>query len=962
MATPSRQRLFAGFEEERTPAPAAVSAQATAYGEAAGSEPSGLPETPAAPSVSGEATRNPSQSPERLDGQTVYVIDAHSLIYQVFHAIPEMTSPSGQPVGAVYGFVRDMADLLAKKKPNYLFCVFDHSGDTFRNEIFADYKLHREEMPTDLRPQIANTRRLLDALGIPSLAVPHVEADDVLATIARQTEQLGGECILVTSDKDCRQLITDKVRLYNIRKDQFLDAEGVLADWGIRPDQVVDFQALWGDSIDNVPGIEGIGKKIASELLQKYGDLEGVLAHAWEITAKKRRESLIAGRETVLRSRELVRLRSDLPLKIDWESGRIGGMNPTAVAELCREFGFRQLAQRLIPLVASEPPAESRGEYRLVDTAEKLEQLVPELAQQPRLAMRTFLDAENPCWAKIVGFAFAWREGEACYIPVRSPPGEPELDSNHVQQALRPIWENSAIEKIGPNLKIESIVLRLLGVVLRGTLRDVMVADYLLAPGERTHGLADLARRYLNHRKREVAEVVGTGKHMRRIADVPLAELGPFAAEEADLALQLSSVLSRRLQEEGLDRLYSELEMPLIEVLAELEFHGITVDVGLLQTVSDRFGQRMAALETEIFELAGGAFNIDSRAQLSEVLFQDLKLRTVKKTKTGPSTDVEVLTQLAKEHPLPAKIIQYRQLGKLKGTYLDALPAMVCPRTGRIHTSFRQDVAATGRLSSNDPNLQNIPIRTAEGREIRAAFVPGEPGWSLLTADYSQIELRVLAHFSRDPALLEAFENDEDIHTRVAGEVNGVRPEQVTAEMRRQAKAINFGIIYGQSPFGLAKALEIEKEEAALYIRTYFARYPGVQEFITRVLDQCRRNGYVSTMLGRRRAVQGVRNPSQYGDSFQRNLPERIAINTVIQGSAADLIKQAMIRVSQRLSRGEVCARMLLQIHDELLFESPSENIAELSALVTHEMAAVGPLAVPLRVDVKSGQNWAVCE
>jgi DNA polymerase-1 len=927
--------------------------------------------------------------------RTVYLVDAFSLIFQVFHALPEMTSPSGQPVAAVHGFTRDLIDLLEKKKPDYLFCAFDVPGPTFRDELYPEYKAGRKEMPADLQLQIPQIRRMLDALGIPVLGVPGYEADDVLATVARRAEQAGLDCVLVTSDKDFRQLITERIKMYNIRKDQVLDAAGLQADWGIRPDQVVDFQALVGDSVDNVPGIQLIGPKIASELLGKYETLEGVLDHASEVSGDKRRANLLAGREIALLCRRLVRLVDDVPVELDWDSGRIERVNVEAVEQLCREFGFRKLADRVrglgragepgpVPVgsmtedgLSLEPdiqsPVTDHGprttddpladvDYRTVATPEDLDDLVRELSQQKRISVDTETTSTNPRWAEIVGYSFAWQSRLAFYIPVRAPAGEPQLDPALVKDALRPVLENPDIEKIGQNLKYDIIVLRSAGIHVRGTAFDTMVADYLLDPGERNHSLDDLAKRYLGHVTIKIKELIGTGKSQKRMDQVPVPLITAYAAEDADIPVRLAEILQTRLDEEGLGTLFRDLEMPLIDVLAEMEFNGIKVDVAKLEELGKRFGVRMNELEGEIYELAGRRFNIDSRQQLGKVLFEDLKLPGGKKTKTGLSTDVGVLEGLATQHPLPAKIIEYRQYAKLQSTYADALIGLVHPQTGRVHTSFKQDVAATGRLSSTEPNLQNIPVRTNEGREIRAAFIASDPGWKLVTADYSQIELRVLAHFSRDQALQRAFAADEDIHAMVASEVYGVPLQEVTREQRRGAKAVNFGVIYGQSSFGLANSLGIDQAQAATFIDAYFARYPGVDDFIQKTLAECRKRGYVNTVLGRRRTVQGVRDLSSLGDSRQRNLPERIAINTVIQGSAADLIKKAMIHVHARMQRERFRARLLLQIHDELVFEAPCEEVELLAALARQEMESVERLSVPLKVDVKVGDNWADCE
>lgn len=901
--------------------------------------------------------------PASLEGQVVYVIDSHSLIYQVFHAMPALSSPTGQPVGAVHGFIRDVIDIIENKKPNYLFCAFDYPKEiTFRHDLYEAYKANRESMPEDLRLQIPNIHRMLVALGVPILQTQGYEADDILATIARVTEERGGTCFVVTSDKDCRQLITDRVKMYNIRKQEVFDADALMEHWGIRPDQVVDYQALVGDSVDNVPGVPLIGPKAARELLQSHGTLDAVLEAADPHSKKKREQNLTNFREQALLSRNLVRLDTDVPIEIDWQAGRVGGIDTEAAQQLCREFGFRRLADQVASLTPAAAPTVWKSDYRTIATPEDLAKLIAELSRQSRFSIDTETTSTNPRWAEIVGYSFSWKPGEAYYVPVRAPRGEPRLDPHFASEALRGVLEDPRIEKTGQNLKYDIIVLRNIGITLRGVSFDTMVADYLLVPGERSHSMDDMALRYLNHKTIAIKELVGSGRKQIRMDEVPVALVTEYAAEDADVPMRLTAILERKLKAEGLDDLFHAVELPLVEILAELEFNGIKVDVDRLRELSDRFGQRLAELEVEIYELAGEKFNIDSPKQLSKLLFEKLALPVVRKTKTGASTDVDVLTELAKQHPLPAKLIEYRQNAKLKSTYVDAIPELVHPTTKRIHTSFRQDVAATGRLSSTEPNLQNIPVRTEEGREIRSAFLPGEPDWLLMTADYSQIELRVLAHFSGDQAMCKAFAEDRDIHTQVASEVYGVPLDQVTREMRRNAKAVNFGVIYGQSAFGLAKSLDIEKEVAAEFIEAYFARYTGVEKFTRKVLENCRANGYVSTILGRRRAVDGVRDPSRFGDSRHRTLPERIAINTVIQGSAADLIKQAMINVYGRLQREKSQARMLLQIHDELVFEVPSEQLAELSNLVTEEMIAAGRLDVPLKVDVKAGKNWAECE
>jgi DNA polymerase-1 len=858
-----------------------------------------------------------------------------------------------------------MFTILEQRKPDYLFCALESDRPTFRHVLYEAYKQHRSEFPADLVPQLPQIRRVLAVMGIPVLECEGFEADDVLATVARVTEESGGECMIVTADKDCRQLITDRVRLFNMRKNAAMDKEALADDWGVRPEQVVDFQTLVGDPVDNIPGIPLIGPKLARELLQKYDTLEGIYEHIDELTGK-RKENLVAGRAQALESRKLVRLDSYTPIEIDWGEACCTGFDPEAAMELFAELGFHTLTDKMRSQIKARP-VEWQVRYETIDTPARLAWLVDELNLQKRISLDTETTHIAPRFAEIVGYSFAWKEGESYYIPVRAPDGERKLDPAQTLEALRPILENPAIEKVGQNLKYDMIVLRSAGVEVRGLCFDTMVASYLLDAGERNHNLDELAERYLNYKTTKIETLIGSGKTQRRMDEVPVAQITQYAAEDADVALRLVPPLAAKLKEAGLDPLFSALEVPLIEALVELEYNGMRIDESRLSELSREYGERLLKLEGEIYELAGRQFNIGSPKQLQEILFREQKLPVLKRTKTGPSTDVDVLEDLARMHPLPAKIIEYRQYAKLKGTYVDALPAMIHPETGRIHASFNQTVAATGRLSSSDPNLQNIPIRTQESREIRSAFLP-EEGWTLLACDYSQIELRVLAHFSGDEALRESFAKNEDIHARVASQVFGVPLDQVTSQQRRVAKAVNFGVIYGQSPFGLSKMIEVSQDEAARFIDAYFAGYSGVSKFLGQILWECRENGYVTTIRGRRRAINGVRDPGRAGgevaDRFsrQRNLAERTAINTVIQGSAADIIKLAMLNIHHRLRRENRQARMLLQIHDELVFEVPPDELDEVTQLVIEEMAQAEELSVPLAVDVKTGKTWAECE
>ncbi|GAB4138990.1 DNA polymerase I [Thermopirellula anaerolimosa] len=894
-------------------------------------------------------------------GRKVFVVDAHSLIHQLFHAIAPLTAPDGRPVNAVFGFVRDILNLLRQYRPDYLICAFESAEPTFRKEMYAEYKAQRPRLDDDLRSQFELIRRFMDALGILCLAVPGYEADDILATIARQVEREGGECVLVTSDKDCRQLLSDRIRLLNLRKRTFLDAAGLENEWGIRPDQAADFQILVGDTTDNIPGVPGVGPKTAAKWLQQYGRLDDILTQADQIQPEKLRRSLLESRDRILSARPLVKLRTDVPLSFSWDEASPGPIQSDAVRGLCEELGFRTLLPEIEQLPAAggqrrQTPSIAVNAH-IVDDPRKLRELADRLKAAPCICFDTETTDIRPRWASLVGIAVSLNREAAYYIPVRGPEGARTLPEAEVIAALQPVLEDAQIAKLGQNLKYDSIVLRNVSVSLRGIEFDTLIAAYLLDAGSRSHSLDELAKRYLDYETTKIDELIGKGRQQRQIDSVEVPRVAAYAGQDVTLPWHLRERLEPQLRNEGLQGIFEDLEIPLISVLADMEYRGIRINTEYLSRLSRQFAQRMEELEQEIHQLAGTTFNISSPKQLQEVLFDRLRLPAVKRTKTGMSTDSEVLEELASLHPLPQKILEFRQYSKLKGTYVDALPQMVCPRTGRIHASFHQAVTATGRLSSSDPNLQNIPIRTEEGRAIRTAFVADE-GWVLLSADYSQIELRILAHLSNDEQLCRAFSEDRDIHSAVAAEVFGIPPDAVTSEMRRRAKAVNFGVIYGQTPFGLAKQLRISQDEAAQFIDSYFARYPGINRFFEKVLADCREHGFVQTILGRKRKVSGIReNPNR-----QRNLPERTAINTVIQGSAADLIKKAMIQVHGRLRKERLQSALLVQIHDELLLECPGIELPVAAELLREEMQHAFSLNVPLKVDVRSGPNWGELE
>jgi len=913
--------------------------------------------TTAEPSAERDARPDPARQAETAARPTLYLLDAFSIIYQVFHAIPSMTGPAGQPTNAVFGVFRQLLNLLRDHRPEAIAAAFDGIAPVFRVDLFADYKANRPDMPEDLQLQIPIIQKVFEAFRIPVLIQEGAEADDVIATVAVQAAERGLDVIICTSDKDVRQLLNEHVKILSPRKPKLLDVEGLRTEWGVGPDQVVDLLALTGDTVDNVPGVPGIGVKTAAQLIGQFGGLDALLENIPKVSGAKRKENLYKHAEDARRARELIRLKTDLDLDLDWDRLRRARVDTKALKALCVECGFHQFLNEIGDLEGDEA-AEAAWDYdayELVNTSESFDAFLERLRARPRFSFDTETTGLDALRADLVGLAFSWEEGKAYYVPVKGPVGAETLETERVIEALRPILEDPEREIVGQNLKYEWIVLDRQGVRLQAALRDTMVYSYLLESGERNHNLDELARRLLDHTMIPIAELIGKrGKNQGTIDQVPIEKVARYAGEDADAAWRIHEQLEPKLKEDGLWALYNDLERPLISVLARMEKVGVKVDVARLKALSDEFGQRLETIRAEVYQRAGRAFNINSSAQLREVLFEELDLKSSKKTPGGQmSTDAEVLEGLAPVHPLPRLILQHRQLEKLKGTYLDALPDLV-HEDGRIHASFHQVVAATGRLSSSDPNLQNIPVRTEDGRQIRSAFVPEGPDWRLITADYSQIELRILAHFSEDEALMAAFAKDRDIHRVVAAEIFGVPEAEVDYEQRRMAKTVNFGVIYGLSPYGLATRLGIGRAEAAAFIDAYFERYPGVDRFITETLERAQETGRVETILGRRRAIQGIKNTT----GRNRNLPERTAVNTVIQGSAADLIKQAMIDVDQRIAAEGLRARMILQIHDELVIEAPEAEVEPAARLVREAMVNAIAFQVPLRVDLAAGPNW----
>jgi DNA polymerase-1 len=830
---------------------------------------------------------------------------------------------------------------------------FDSKGPTFRHDMYSDYKANRPPMPDDMAVQIPYIKKITAALKFPIVEMQGFEADDLIGTYARIAEKKGFTVIMVTGDKDFIQLVTDQVTIWDPMKDAIIDVGGVKKIYGIEPHQMIDVMGLAGDTSDNVPGVPGVGQKTALNLIQHHRSMAGLYESVASITAKRQRENLIRYRDQAFLSRDLVKIDVDVPVSADLADFKIGAADTEALSALFQTLEFRQLQHAL-----SQKTDLSDKNYQPILTKAALNRLIERLKSARIFSLDTETTSQIPMKARLVGLSFALQANEAFYIPCgHDYIGAPQqLPLSEVLNQLKPVLEDPAIKKVGQNIKYDWIVLTRHGVKLNGVIFDTMVASYLLNPSKRAHNLDQIALDFLGHKTIPYQDVAGKGKNALSFNQVLLEKAAPYACEDADITLMAKDVLMPQLQEIDLQYLMESVEMPLVPVLMNMEMTGTCVDIDRLHELSKSFAHQLEALEGSIYGLAGEEFNINSSKQLGNILFNKLQLPVLKKTKkkTGYSTDVDVLTRLAEEHEIPALVLKHRTLSKLKSTYADALVDLVNPETGRIHTSFNQTVTATGRLSSSDPNLQNIPIRSAEGMEIRRAFVPRK-GWKLVSADYSQVELRILAHYSDDRILIKSFLDDEDIHARTASEVFQVPPSDVTDELRRQAKAINFGIIYGMSAFGLSKQLNIGQKMAQTYIDHYFARYKGVKAFIDETLTAANQSKRTSTLLGRIRLLPDIDSRNR----VVRQAAERTAINTPIQGSAADLIKLAMIHVAGAIREKKMESAMLLSVHDELIFEVPPHELEALQTRVKRIMESVWELKVPLKVNLAVGDNWA---
>jgi len=925
--------------------------------------------------------------------ERLFLLDGMALAYRAYYAFIQrpLTNSKGENTSAVYGFVTFLNRILAQENPEHIAVVFDTAKPTFRHKAFPEYKATRQKMPEDLSPQIGIVKEVVRAYNIPTIELDGYEADDIMGTLARRAENENVLTFLVSADKDFMQLVTDKITIYRPGK-QGTDAEivsfkEVKDKFGVTPDKVVDVLGLIGDTSDNVPGVPGVGEKTAIPLIQRFGSIEEVYKNIENIPQKGLKTKLEANRELAFLSKKLVTINRSVPLSIDFHSLRAGKQDTAKLDRLFETLEFKSLLNRLReqsekkeassePSETSVPPADEllddinadQHTYKLVTTEKDLLALCSKLSKAKEFVFDTETTSTDALHADLVGVSISLKPREAYFISVADDESSRASElfdhrnanaqsngiaSKRVCSLLKPILENTRSRKIGHNIKYDILVLSRYEIDVQGLLADTMVASYIIRADAR-HNMDDAAKEYLKYKTVSYSDLTGTGKEQKKIREVALQALADYSCEDADITYRLFQTMKPKVEELGMDKLCEEVEFPLVAVLARMEHAGVAIDTGFLRGMSKELDIQLTNLTKDIHRIAGGPFNINSTQQLGDVLFNKLKLPTIRKTKTGFSTDVAVLEALQHQHPIIDRLLEYRQLAKLKSTYVDALPELVNPETGRVHTSFNQTVAATGRLSSSDPNLQNIPIRTELGRSIRRAFIPGGKGNLIMSADYSQIELRVMAHISGDEGLAEAFRNKEDVHATTAAKVFGVPIKDVSRDMRRKAKEVNFGIMYGIGPFGLSSRLEVSQTEAKDIIARYFERFPKVRQYINDTIAKARADGYVSTLLGRRRYLPDLRS----GNQNLRSNAERQAMNMPIQGTAADMIKIAMVNIDSVIRRKKLESFMILQVHDELVLDIKKSEETAVRTLVAKQMSEAMKLSVPIEVEIGVGNNW----
>jgi len=890
--------------------------------------------------------------------KTLVLVDGHANVHKAFHAIREqLTNSKGEPTSAVYGFLNQFMRIWRETGAEHIVVVFDPPGGSFRDDMFPEYKANRPPMPEELRQQDRRIRQALKALRVPTLELQGLEADDVIGSLALQAVKAGGEALVCSIDKDLLQIVRPGIRIWrdHLQKLEVLDEAGVVEKLGVRPEQVATYLGLVGDSADNIPGVPGVGAKTAAALLQEFGTLERILEAAPTLSKKKIGESLVQNADKALLSRALATLKLDCVEDFDWERFRWTYQPNQELRDFYREMEFQTLLKEL----GGDTVDQRTTDFRTITTEADLADVAAQIRRAGLAAIdteTTDLDVFN---AELVGLSLSWARNQAVYIPLRHQSATAQLSWERVRGLLAELFADPKIRWVAHHWDYDAKVLALAGLEPPRVFGDTMIAAYLTNPERQgSNRLKDLALQFLGIQMTEISELIGGGDDLISMASVTVEDSARYACQDADATLQLHHHLEEQIQRNELDSVLRSVELPLVNVLARMELEGVRIDRKWFARLSKESELQLDEIASQIYGIAGKIFKINSPKQVGEILFDELDLPTQKKGKSGAySTDVSVLESISHLHPLPAKLLEYRQVEKLKNTYLDPLPTMIHPRTGRVHTSFNQTVAATGRLSSSNPNLQNIPVRSEAGRQIRQGFIPRAEGWKLVAADYSQIELRILAHLSDDEALIAAFTSGGDIHALTASRIFGIPLADVTPKQRSQAKAINFGIIYGMGEARLARDLELETVEARRFIEDYFRAYSGVQRFIEETKEQARRDGHVTTLLGRRRFVPEIKSRN-----FQaRGFAERIAVNTPIQGTSADMIKVAMVRVDARLRREKLQARMILQVHDELIIDSPESEVDAVRAVLREEMAAALPLRVPVVVDVAVGDNWAEC-
>jgi DNA polymerase I len=888
--------------------------------------------------------------------QTLFLIDGNSFCYRAYYAIKMLSNSKGFPTNAIYGFVTMLKKIIQSESPDLLAVAFDLKGPTFRHEMYENYKIHRKPMPDDLIVQIPHIKNILKAYNVPIYEKKGFEADDIIGTISSRAEENNITTFIVTGDKDALQLVSKKTKVYSTHKEGLVyDEDHVKARFGSGPEKVVDVMALMGDASDNIPGVPGIGEKTAIELISEFKSLDNLINNIDSIKSQSKKNLIKQNLDKAYLSRELATIDRGVDIEIDFIDMQVKEPDAESLLKIFREFEFRKLAEEFSPKNRPE------GVYEIISSKKEFDILVKNLKDKGRWAFDFETTSTDPMDCDIAGVSFCWENNKAQYISFVSFHGA-FSDREYILKNLKTVFEDQSIKKIGQNIKYEALLLRNSGIELRGIYFDTMVASYLLNPSKPNHNLSDIAMEHLGITMTDIGELIGKGKSKITMADVPLNDISKYCCQDSDVTFRLERILQKHLEDKALDKLFRDIELPLIEVLSDMEFCGVKIDTGFLKDMSKVFQKRLDTLTNNIYKEAGCEFNINSPKQLGSVLFEKLKLPVIKRTKTGVSTDVDVLKTLAVRHELPKIILEYRELSKLATTYVDSLPELINKKTQRLHTSFNQAVTATGRLSSSNPNLQNIPVKTEIGRKIRGAFVSSFKDGIILSADYSQVELRILAHLSGDSVLIDAFIHDVDIHSYTASLIFDCDEKDVNDTMRSQAKTVNFGIIYGMSPYGLSKELGISPDIAKGFIDAYFSRYPGVYEYMQEQVGLAREKGYVLTMFNRRRYIPEINSQNQN----IRQFAERTAVNTPIQGTAADIIKIAMIHISRKLkthpstklgarnSKG----KMILQVHDELVFDLPKVELKEVTNIVKKSMEEVVKIKVPIKVNISSGKSW----